>query len=253
MKYTLLELTQRILESMESDEVNSISDTPESQAVANIIKEVYYDIVGHLDPNESHGVFKLDASGDNTKPVLMTIPTTVSNIDWIKYNKNTSADPRYEILRPVSHEEFFALTKAYTVSDTNVNTMTVTVNGESIVFKYYNDRYPQFYTIFDEYSVVFNAYDSDIETTLTEARSLGEGSLIPTFTMTDAFVPDLDPRQFQLLLNEAKATAFVELKQTTNAKAEQKSRRNFVKAQKDKWTNASDGSNKQKTYSFGRN
>lgn len=39
MKYTLLELTQRILESMNSDEVNSIGDTEESMTVANIIKE----------------------------------------------------------------------------------------------------------------------------------------------------------------------------------------------------------------------
>lgn len=245
-------MTQRILESMESDEVNTISDTSESQAVANIIKESYYDIIGHLDPHETHGIFKLDASGDNTKPVLMTIPSNVSNVDWIKYNKNTLVDPRYELLRPVTHEEFFAFTKAYTVSDTNVETMDVVINGETITFKFYNDRHPQFYTVFDEQTLVFNGYDSEIETTLTESRSLGEGSLIPTFTMEDNFIPDLDPRQFQLLLNDAKAVAFVELKQTTNAKAEQKARRNFVKAQKDKWTNFSDGSNVQRTYSYGR-
>jgi hypothetical protein len=49
VKYTLLELTQRILESMDSDEVDSIEDSPESLAVANIIKECYFDILGKLD------------------------------------------------------------------------------------------------------------------------------------------------------------------------------------------------------------
>lgn len=252
MKYSLLEMTQRILESMESDEVNSISDTTESISVANIIKECYFDIIGHIDPPETNGVFKLDASGDNTKPVLMQVPSNVANIDWIKYNKETTSDPRYDIVRPTSLEEFLSLTKTMDPTDTNVDTMNIAVNGETITFKFYNDRYPQFFTVLDEDKIIFNAYDSDVENTLTESRSLGSGQIIPTFTMSDSFVPDLDPRQFQLLLNEAKSQAFVELKQTTNVKAEQKARRNFIKATKDKASNVSDGYNKQPSISFGR-
>lgn len=53
MNYTLLDMVQRILEAMESDEVNNYDDTPESLAVANIIKEVYYDIISTLDIPEA--------------------------------------------------------------------------------------------------------------------------------------------------------------------------------------------------------
>lgn len=252
MKYTLLEMVQRILESMESDEVNTISETPESQAVANIIKETYYDLIGQLDPPEVNGIFRLDSSNDNTKPVLMTIPSNVATFDWIKYNKETLEDPRFAPLGAVSNEEFLALTFGYDSSVDNVGTMTTQIKGIDMVFKYYTDRFPQFYTVFDTTKVIFNAYDSEVENTLTQIRSLGQGLIVPTFTMSDSFIPELDHRQFQLLINEAKSVSFVELKQTTNAKSEQKARRNFIKAQKDRNTDASNGSNRQPTYKYGR-
>ena len=58
MKYTLLEMTQDILSNMSSDEVNSISDTPESLQVATIIKQKYYDIVSRGDLPE-HNLYRL--------------------------------------------------------------------------------------------------------------------------------------------------------------------------------------------------
>ena len=68
MRYSLIELVQRILESMDSDEVDSITDTVESLAVANIVKECYYDIISNLDLPERKDIFQLDGSGDSTKP-----------------------------------------------------------------------------------------------------------------------------------------------------------------------------------------
>ncbi len=41
MKYTLLEIVQEILSDMDSDEVNSIDDTTESEQVATIVKSTY--------------------------------------------------------------------------------------------------------------------------------------------------------------------------------------------------------------------
>ena len=80
MRYTLLDMTKRILESMESDEVSDINETPEAVSVANIIKECYFDIIGQHAPDETEGIYKLDASGDNLKPanerkVLQTLQT----------------------------------------------------------------------------------------------------------------------------------------------------------------------------------
>jgi hypothetical protein len=87
MKYTLLEMTQRILSSIDGDEVNSISDTVEAEQVAFIIQSVYYDIASSMELPEHETLFSLDASADYDKPVLMTLPTGVTDLQWLKYDK----------------------------------------------------------------------------------------------------------------------------------------------------------------------
>lgn len=250
MRYTLLELTQRILESMESDEVSTVGETPESLSVANIIKECYFDIVGQHSPAEQEGLYKLDASTDDTKPALMTIPSSVSKIVWLKYDTGTSAGQTD--LRYVTNDEFYYMMTGLDTSQTNIDSMVVEVNGKSFTFKFYNDRMPSYYTIFDDYLVVFDAYDSSIEDTLTEARSIVWAHLVPEFELEDEFIPDLDPRQFQLLLQEAKSQAFVELKQAQNPTAERKARKNQILTQQNKRDN-NPGFANQLHAQFGRN
>ncbi|MGD9682606.1 MAG: hypothetical protein AB7W16_15570 [Candidatus Obscuribacterales bacterium] len=252
MKYTLLEMTQRILESMESDEVSTISETPESQSVANIIKESYFGIIGEMAPSDTVGLFKLDASGDNTKPVLMSIPSTVSKIEWVKYNiEDAGPDTEWYYMRQVDLEEFISSQSSYELSDANVDSMTIPVNSQNFTFKFYNDRDPSFYVVIDEQFLVFDAYNSAVDSTLQQSKTLCKGLLVPAFLMQDNFVPDLDARMFQLLLQEAKSVAFVELKQAPNPKAEQKARRNHILGQKIKDDNQPGYSN-QLHVSFGR-
>lgn len=252
MRYTLLELTKRILESMESDEVSDINETPESISVANIIKECYFDIVGELNMAEQEGLFKFDASGDNTKPCLMTVPSTVSRVQWVKYNQGEIATPDYKDVRFVANDEYFYYQQGVDTADTTVDQMTVSINSVDYVFSFKNNVPPKYYTIFDEYSVIFDSYDSAEESTLTQVRSLGFGSLVPSFSFENSWVPDLDPRQFQLLLQDAKQTAFTELKQAQNPVAEKKARKNRILTQKNKFDNDPKWSN-QLHAGFGRN
>lgn len=251
MKYSLLELTQRILESMESDEVSGISETPESVAVANIIKECYFDIVGELNMDEQEGLVKLDSSGDNTKPCLMFIPSSASRIQWMQYNHGTTLQPEYKDLRFVPNDEYIYFQTGYDPNDDRVIPMTVRINNSDFVFNVKNDSHPQYYTIFDEKSVVFDSYLSTDESTLTQIRSLAFASINPEFEMRNDWIPDLDPRQFQLLLQDAKQTAFTELKQAQNPLAEKKARRNKILAQKNKADNDPAWSN-QTHVGFGR-
>ena len=43
-KRTLIDMVQNIMSSMDSDTVNSITDTTESSAIADIIETTYYDL-----------------------------------------------------------------------------------------------------------------------------------------------------------------------------------------------------------------
>lgn len=252
MKYTLLELTQRILGSMEADEVSTIGETQESNDVVEIIRECYYDIVGQLNLAEHEGIFRLNASGDNTKPVLMTVPENIARFDSLRYNSAEDInDPIWTQLRFITNGEFWEMQSAMDVDDTDIDSMVVAINGQNMTVKYWNNRFPSCYTIFDERIVLFDSIDRTEEDTLTQTRSLGDGLIVPEFTKSDSFVPDLDPRQFQLLLQDAKSTAHVELKQAPNPKAEAKYRRNMINAQKHRDDKAK-ADTSQRRITFGR-
>jgi hypothetical protein len=107
--------------------------------------------------------------------------------------------------------------------------MTVTTGTlDTIDFRYRNDKAPEYYTSFDDRQIVFDSYDADVDSTLQKSKTICFGLKESSWTKSDAFVPALDSQQFHLLLQEAKAQAWVELKQLTNEKAERKARRSWV-------------------------
>lgn len=238
LKYTLLELTQAVLSSLDSDEVNSITDTVESQQVVEVIKTVYDDMISRGDLTSNKILFNLNASGDVTKPVLMTKPDFIDRIEWLKYNiiLNTETDPVWEELTYLNVSDFMDYIHAYRPSETNVDTFDYSINGSIFTFTYRNDTRPQYYTSFDDNTLVFDSYDNTVDTTLQATKTLAYGSKTTSFTKTDTFTPSLSDQQFSLLLNEAKSLAWAELKQTAHTKAETSARRGWRHLQKTRQT-----------------
>jgi len=219
-KMTLLEMTQNILSDMDSDEVNSITDTQESLQVATIIKTSYYNIIDGKDFPFLYELFQLDAIGGLTKPTHMKLPETVADLKWIKYNnkKLTDTKNKYEKILYKTPEDFLDITDARDSSDSKVQ---VVVDDSDIRVNVYNDRGPQYFTSFDDENLVFDAYDSVKETNLTNDSTQAYGKLSVAFTLTDLFTPELPVQMFSYLLSEAKSTCFLTLKQMANQKAEQ--------------------------------
>lgn len=229
MKYSLLDLTKNILSSMDSDEINSINDTVESQQVVQIIKTVYNDIVSRGDPTSIKTPFTLDSSGDALLPVLMTKPENIVNIEWIRYNGAPidSTEPSWVDVDYLTPGDFIRFVQNYSIQDQDVGTMTYTVNGFNVVFNYKTDGFPRYYTSFDDNVLIFDSFDSQINDTLQTSRTLCYGLRDVTFSEVDGFIPELSTDQFSLLLNEAKSLAWAELKQSPHPKAEQYARRNW--------------------------
>jgi hypothetical protein len=122
-------------------------------------------------------------------------------------------------------DEDTAITQ-YTYTDEN--------SGDEFSLKCQNNQFPSYYTTPNDYTLLFDAYESDEDTSLQASKTQCYGMLAPTFTLSNSFTPDLDHRQFAMLLNEAKAQCFSDLKQQINARAEKKSRRNWIQSQKKK-------------------
>ena len=234
--YTLLEYVQTILSSADGDEVSSITDTTESLQVANIVKTVYNDIQARLDLPEHYTLFELNASGDSTKPVLMTRPSDVMTIEWVQYNKVQSGDtdPIYVKIPFKPLDEFLLMQDSMHVSDSTVASFDHTISSDTITFIYRNDKAPDFYTTYNDSTLIFDSYDSAVDTTLQKDKTRCYGRKDQEFTLSNSFVPFLDRDASTLLLNEAKVLAFAELKQMGHDVARQWANRGWVKTQKSK-------------------
>lgn len=236
MPQTLIEIVQDILSAMDSDEVNSINDTTEAQQVATIVKRCYYDILSDIELPDEYAIFNLDASTDPDKPVLMSLPTNIENIEWVKYNKVTATDvdQKYTSIPFYPKEEFLRLTQSYPSSETTTGSFTHTIENGTVDLLFYNDRGPDFYTSFDNRTLVFNAIDLGVDSTLQSSKTLCYGKLSPHFELSDDYVPFRDTKYESLLFNASKAISFAELKQISNAKAEKAERRARIKTQPSK-------------------
>lgn len=209
-KRTLLEMVQNILNAMDSDEVNSISDTVESLQIAEVVRETYDYITSGIEIPGKAGIIRLDASVDVTKPNTMTCPADAEVIEWVRYNGEPVAymEPEVFVQLMVRQQD------------------SGTLYGDFYVL---TDQDPQFYTSFDDETLVFNSFDSVEDTTLQQSKTLCWGQRVLPFTMDDGFIPALPLNLFPRLLAEAKATCFINYKQVANSKEEQRSRQQLVR------------------------
>lgn len=233
MKYTLLEMVQTILSSMGSDEVESITDTGEADQVAKIIKDTYYDMISDEKLPEHKGLFDIQGAGDTSDPTKLIIPSDVSKVISVKYDKSTdldASDRDFQTIYWCEPGDF--LDRVMSRDATATTTQQVSIDGTYILVR--NDRFPEFYTSFNDEHIHMDAFHSTYDATLQGDKCMGWGWMIPTWSMTDSFTPDLDANQFALLRNQAKAACFYELKSQIHERAERTARRQGIIAQKDR-------------------
>lgn len=224
-------MVQSILNSMDGSQVNSYTDTLESTAIATIIQDNYNYIVAQQNLPEDYTLFELTASGDSTLPTVMYLPPGYTNMEWIKYNTAISGDAYLEDVEYMDLDQFLREMYLLNTTMTGVGHGTITIGTDTIDLFFHNDTKPRFYTTFNDSTIIFDAYNSVVDTTLQKAKSLAYGLKFPTFTLSDNAVPTLDEDMFPLLLNESKAQAFVELKQAGNANAERKIKQGWINTQ----------------------
>lgn len=223
-KLTLLEMVVDILNDMDSDEVNSIDDTIESSQVAQILKTVYFEMISTRNWPHLHKLLTFENSGTASRPTHLRITDDVKELGCINYNKQRLGETRrrYEEIKYLDPDSFLRLSNSRNNDNDNIDVIT-DLSGIEILI--YNDRHPTYYTTFDDQWLVFDSFDSDVDTTLVASKVQSQGFVNPTWTTSDSFVPDLPIEAFPTLLADAKSTAFLALKQVANEKAEQKATR----------------------------
>lgn len=219
---------------MSSDEVNSISDSPESVQVAEIVKTTFFNIIARAGLPEQKKLFQLDSSGSNIQPTLMLVPDGIKSIEWLKYFDSDTSAHMYKYVTILPLQQFADYVNGYNTSDANVHTLNFTVDSETFLFNYKTDVTPRFCTIISDFYVIFDSFNSLLDSTLQSEKTQCYGETTPVWLMEDNFIPVLDEEQVPLLLNESKSLAFFELKQTPHVKAEQEAKRQWSSLQRDK-------------------
>ena len=216
--YTVLEMTQNILNALDSDNVNSIDDTVESIQVAEIIKETYFELISQRDWPFLYTLGKLIALGDVNTPTKMRMETAWNKIKWIRYNKK-----EVEYLSP---DDFTNLLDGRTEQSGITNSDGIGLN-----------RDPTYWTSYDDDYIMFDSYDSTAESTLSANKTNVYVTLTPTWSHIDTFTPDIPEKFFPMFIAEAKAQAFVNLKQQSNAREERKAQRGRTLMRNEAWRN----------------
>ena len=219
MKRTLLEIVQSILNDMDSEAVNSISDTVEAAQIASVVEDTYYNIIAARDIPEHKQLLKIPSLSATARPTHFEYPANTKEIEKLFYNVGTSGDSWKEI-RFVEPLEFL---NGMDSTATASVTVTDVAGGTPLYIR--NDRMPSYYTSFDDKHMVMDSFDSSVETILSASKTRAYGTVYPTFSQTDNFQPDLDDTMLPYLLAESKSVCFSLFKSGVDQKVEQSARR----------------------------
>jgi len=221
-KKTLLEIVQETLSDMVSDEVNDIDDTVESQTVASIVRSVFESMVVNRNWPHTKNLVQLESLSDITKPTYFKMPERLKELVSISYDvrKNSTDSVLYREIRYKDPENFLRYLANRDANRDNVVTIEDFSGVKLLVF---NDKAPEFWTSFDDSHIVFDAYNSSVDTTLKKSKTACTAYIIPLFERSNEAVPNLPAEAFPALIAEVKSTAFYDLKQMANEKEEKRS------------------------------
>ncbi len=223
-KMTLLEIVTDILNDLDSDAVNSIDDTVESQQVAQIVKSTYFALMHIRNWKGNRKLLNLIAYGDASLPTHVKLPDNLSELSFVNYDSHRLGQGRkiYTAIRYVYPDEFL---RRQNGMNNEANYIDIIQDPSGVELLIRNDMPPTVWTSFDDKTLVFDSYDKAVDDTIQSSKIQAFGYITPSWEMIDNFIPELPEEAFTLLTEEAKSKASVKLRQQADPKAEQEATR----------------------------
>lgn len=223
MKMTLLEYVIDIMNDMDSDLVNSIFDTFESEQVAQIVKSSYFAMMSNRNWPHLKRPVRISASGNPNRPTELVVQDYIKELVMLNYDCSKSGSGRtdYREVKWIESDDFLRHTNLRDVSKPEVEQTYVGDGGSrSITYNIYTDRAPSYFTSFDDKTLTFDSYDSSVDSTLQLNKTQAIAYVMPEWEHVDGHIPDLPEEAVTALLEESKSRAMFKLKQMQDLKAE---------------------------------
>lgn len=221
---TVLEYVQACLNTMDSDQVDSISDTTESTQVAELLRDCYAELINRQEWSFLKRPAEIVAAGDTTSPTKFTIPNDLRHLLNVWYNVDESGAVSRRELQYLEPADFLARSGVAQTGKLLVTAPT------QIQFYVWTDRMPSFYTSFDDKVIFCDAYKATVETSLVSSKVSALAILNPAFTVEDEFVPLLPEHMVPLLQATLNATSHLYFKQQASAPDEKRVQRQMAQA-----------------------
>jgi len=219
-KMTLLEIVQSVLNDMDSDTVNSIDDTVESQQVASIVKDCYNEMISNRNWPHLRKLIQFEASNDPSKPTHFKLPEGVKELVTFHYDKHKLYHNDRLLYEPVRFKEPDAFLRMVSGRNTENEFVESVVDYSGTTILINNNQPPMYWTTFDDTYIVCDSYDSEVDDTLKQSKTQALAYVEPVWEGLNDSIPDLPSEAFSALLAEVKSVAFFTLKQMVNSKAE---------------------------------
>lgn len=223
-KKTLLEIVQEVLNDLDDDFVNSINDSEEAQQIANMAQSTYQAMLSNRNWPHTKRTVNLVPFSDNTLPTHMRLQNNIKELISIYYEKHriNDTDLKYQEVFWKEPDEFLRYTYGRNSSNSTVNTI---VDPTGVKLLIMNNKAPDYFTSFDDVTLVFDSWDNMVDSTLQSAKTNALAYIMPDFTIDDSFIPDLPEEAFTAFIEELKSKAAFKLKQIADEKSEQESKR----------------------------
>lgn len=232
---TLLELVQDILNESGGDEVNSISDTIEATSIATLMRRIYFEIVD-VNSLPSTGTLRaLVGLGDTDLPNVMQLQDNAFDIKWIKYDVrlDPSDQKNYRTIRYLSPEDFVSCVNQNPSGDTtNFQVVQWDANVPLIISKV---KGPDYWTTFDDNYIVFDSYDSNVESTLQSSKCIYYSESRPEFYIEDDFIPEIPENLENLLYIKTLSRYLSGQHDKINPQVELEKNKLQIRSQRNKW------------------
>lgn len=227
MSRTLIYTVQRVMEKLDLDPVNSLQDSPDAILVAREAEDTFYDLLSRDEWPDRHDTYKLESVGSIPNPTSLRLPDNVTKVTSVRYDvtESGSSNKTYKEMKELTPSTFLDYVYARQTSEDNV--AVATYNNTDVFIL--NDKAPEYYTTFDNEYLVFDSYDSTLESTLQGNKSVITAVTVPVFVANDTFEIPLDNNMYSLYLSELTASCALALTGSNDLEAERRRNRGISK------------------------